>query len=148
MDVYNLTKEQAIEEHRKMWNWISYECLNRKCKVDKHAYFDKHPELKGGAFDGGCFLCTYIGNLCNLSRFEICSKCGCILNWPFDFKVSKEDLQFNCRCVNSRYRDFQLCSGREYERTSSIAREIAILEVNEKFEERLEELKNDYKEYL
>lgn len=34
-----LTREQTIAEHRKMWNWIAEECLRRKEKVEKADYF-------------------------------------------------------------------------------------------------------------
>ena len=34
-----LTREEAINEHRKMWNWIADETLKQKRKVNENEYF-------------------------------------------------------------------------------------------------------------
>ena len=52
-----LTKEQAIEEHRKMWRWIAEETEKRQWIVDKDDYIkqyfpDKH-------IYNNCFCCAY-----------------------------------------------------------------------------------------
>lgn len=36
-----LTKQEAVENHRKMWNWISSETLKRKRKVTEKDYFNE-----------------------------------------------------------------------------------------------------------
>lgn len=63
-----LTKEQAIREHRKMWNWLAEH--PDKCKSD-------YLELNNfGHINNDCFLCEYSNQ--NNGRF--CDK-DCILHW-------------------------------------------------------------------
>lgn len=52
-----LTKQQAVTEHRKMWDWIAEECLRRKVKVEKQDYFDRH-DIKDLP-DHFCWCCEY-----------------------------------------------------------------------------------------
>ena len=52
-----ITKSEAIENHRKMWNWIAEETLRQKCIVEKEEYFEAHgitdiPRYK-------CYCCEY-----------------------------------------------------------------------------------------
>ncbi len=57
----NLTREQAIVEHRKMWRWISRETLKRKKQVTKKIYFEeKHIPVAERPF-AGCYACEYDG---------------------------------------------------------------------------------------
>lgn len=60
----NLTREQAIYEHRKMWNWIADECLKRKRKVEKYEYFDEHP-VYGEIPQCYCWCCEYSDVYCS-----------------------------------------------------------------------------------
>lgn len=56
----NLTREQAIAEHRKMWNWIADEIDKIKAPCDIHDL--KCEYLKNSEFKyvlRGCFLCAY-----------------------------------------------------------------------------------------
>ena len=53
-----LTKEQAVSEFRKMWNWIADETERRKGVVFKEEYFVEHgmdPEDVANE----CYLCEY-----------------------------------------------------------------------------------------
>lgn len=64
-----LTREQAIAEHRKMWNWIAdeHEKGSMATKVDylcSHG-FDRNEMLSD------CFLCTFTRKCCY----------GCPLRW-------------------------------------------------------------------
>ena len=52
-----LTKNEAIANHRKMWNWIAEETLKQKCKVDKQDYFETH-EMTDIPFSY-CYCCEY-----------------------------------------------------------------------------------------
>lgn len=57
-----LTREQAIAEHRKMWIWIADE-------LEKGNYVDKPDYLKSHGFNSNeiiahCFLCTYTDGIC------------------------------------------------------------------------------------
>lgn len=47
-----MIREEAIEKHRKMWNWLADNPGKRKC--DYLNKFD--PEAK---LDGDCYLCEY-----------------------------------------------------------------------------------------
>ena len=55
-----LTREQAIAEHRKMWNWIAYRIEKTKTICD--IYDLKFEYLKKSEFEyvlRACFLCAY-----------------------------------------------------------------------------------------
>ena len=52
-----ITREQAIAEHRKMWNWIADETEKRGENVETIEYFLNH-DIKGTVF-GYCFCCEY-----------------------------------------------------------------------------------------
>lgn len=57
-----LTREQAIAEHRKMWNWIADErkkgsMVNKVDYLQSHG-FDRYEMLSD------CFLCTYTMKVC------------------------------------------------------------------------------------
>ena len=63
-----LTKERAIEEHRKMWNWIAEqyenvsEVLIELHNIDrlKNYYIkENHSELEDYEIDYNCFCCEY-----------------------------------------------------------------------------------------
>ena len=63
-----LTKEQAVKEPRKMWNWIAdqyenaTEVLIKLHDIDRlKNYYIKmnHPELKGQGIHCDCFCCEY-----------------------------------------------------------------------------------------
>ena len=46
-----LTREQAIMEHRKMWNWIADETLRLKRRVPKDNYFEAKQQTFGTSHD-------------------------------------------------------------------------------------------------
>ena len=55
-----LTREKAIEEHRKMWNWFAEQIeaskyVLRICDLKDEYFFEKH-EIRP---IGGCYLCQY-----------------------------------------------------------------------------------------
>jgi hypothetical protein len=51
-----MTKEQAMKEHRKLWEWIAFKTLREERKVRKHEYFQEKG-LKRITND--CFVCEY-----------------------------------------------------------------------------------------
>lgn len=59
MKLNNYTKQQAIEGHRKMWNWIADEIEKRKCECDisflKHCYCYENKLT----LITNCFCCEY-----------------------------------------------------------------------------------------
>lgn len=61
-----LTKEQAIEEHRKMWRWIAIETQKRQIPVKKEEYLKKY--FPDESIIKNCFCCEYDG-------FSECAYC-------------------------------------------------------------------------
>ena len=60
INLENITREEAIREHRKMWNWIATETLKRKKVVTKEDYIkfiglENRFELE----TNNCFCCLY-----------------------------------------------------------------------------------------
>ena len=67
-----LTKEKAIEEHRKMWNWIADEIIKRGKPVGEKEYIKLFfPEEQ---VESQSFLCEFVG------RDEECGD-ECPLDW-------------------------------------------------------------------
>ena len=61
MDINNLTKEQAIAEHRKMWNWIADRLEEHHPGYDVYMYKMEYME-KNFPYDNirnDCFCCQY-----------------------------------------------------------------------------------------
>ena len=69
----NLTREQAIAEHRKMWNWIADETNRLKRKVSKYKYFDvmRIDDIP----DNRCYCCEFF------KQNPFYCGCDCIINW-------------------------------------------------------------------
>lgn len=134
-----LTHEEAINEHRTMWRWISKESLKRKKKVSKEDYFKTHPNVLD--FDvrvdpnimhteirtyhgikNNCFLCEYVYGKENLNSF-FCSDCP--LCWPNNFCISIFG--------NGLYNDWVLLDDSDYKKASRLAKEIAELAAKESY---------------
>lgn len=76
-----LTREQAITEHRKMWNWIA-DCIEKfKMVIDivdqKRRYCMENIRYPVKNY---CFLCEYT---CNKNWEQDCKKCP--IKWPSEF---------------------------------------------------------------
>ena len=71
-----LTREQAIEEHRKMWNWIADETLKRRKCVYKRDYLETQ-NIKLFDLYVNCFLCHYARQFDD--GYKDCSRCP--LEW-------------------------------------------------------------------
>ena len=72
-----LTKEEAIEEHRKMWRWIAEETEKRQEIVYKEDYIEDYfPDEK---ISCDCFCCEYDeqkqGKNCKFCPIDWGSKC-------------------------------------------------------------------------
>lgn len=78
----NLTKEQAIEEHRKMWNWISdktselQQCMTKDDYIRGELLVDIDSEILLHT-NSSCFCCLYASNVAK--TVEKC-KC-CPIDW-------------------------------------------------------------------
>lgn len=106
-----LTREQAIAEHRKMWNWIADKTEKRKQKVFKSEYFYEN-NIRIIPF-AHCYCCQYI-----FDTSEGCNHNNCIINWG----ESKY-------CLNGYYRKWsESCDWKE---SARIAKVIASLPENE-----------------
>lgn len=121
-----LTIEQAITEHRKMWNWIADKIIRLKKLIDVYSYKKEYLYRKRlFDIDRYCFLCDYCRQ--NRKRFEVCEKCP--LDWG---DVSNRNFY---PCEGDAYsqdeRDYGLwwkCQkAKTWEEQARIAREIANL---------------------
>lgn len=108
-----LTREQAIEEHRKMWNWIADETLKQKRKVNENEYF-QHINLTDIPKDNS-FISEYI-----MQQMEI-TKTTSIDVILDNFEYGK---QF---AIPTAGDSFSYCDHNHYQNASIIAREIANL---------------------
>lgn len=115
-----LTKEKAIEEHRKMWNWIADQLENG---VVEEVYQLKRRYCKENGFDlmNDCFCCEYN------HHFHNCAHCPLI--W------GSEEFQRNTYCEPEFGESISIswwkanCHSRneEYAEAAIIARQIANL---------------------
>lgn len=126
----NLTREQAIIEHRKMWNWIAEECLKRKKKVLKADYlFNEnkryYPPLH-------CYCCGYAMQHVKDYDDGYPQRCRyCPIDWG-----SNGIRKFTCIEIfnNSNglireglYRKYELLNDNNYKVAASLAKQIAEL---------------------
>ena len=102
----NLTKTEAIENHRKMWRWLAEETEKRERKVEKKKYFEEH-----GIEDTPANMCY----CCEYARRSL-SECGhCPIDWP----------RGGCSCwLYSLW-----CGATDYHEAAELARQIAELPV-------------------
>ena len=75
-----LTFDEAIENHRKMWNWIADETEKRQKAVTKEEYF-KQNKLKSVFCE--CYCCQYAFDNSEIMRREDkCRDCEiCPIDW-------------------------------------------------------------------
>lgn len=60
----NLTKQQTIAEHRKMWRWIADETKKQGRMVEKAEYFDAMGISPEDRPAGNCYCCDYTDGNC------------------------------------------------------------------------------------
>lgn len=131
MEIQNLTLEQAIEEHHKMWYWISDFILNHDQKfIDsisimdiKLAYFDSETDKFDEEFKNKmllnhyCFLCAYSKNISRDYRCSFCpaiwnnhrctsNYCGGIGSPFFDFYLHKTEINAK-RVANINFKNIK-----------------------------------------
>lgn len=58
MDIMELAKEQAVKEHRKMWNWIA-EQLENGVESNVSQLKNKYCKASGVHLLDDCFCCNY-----------------------------------------------------------------------------------------
>lgn len=105
----NLSREETIANHRKMWNWIADETLKRKEKVFKDEYFKEYniPKYIMPPFE--CFCCEYTEYAGDPIK---CKKCP--IRWPYQL----------CR-LEGPYKNW--CDTFDYVEAAESARQIAEL---------------------
>lgn len=105
-----LTREQAIAEHRKMWSWIAGETERTGHKLEKRDYF-----IRNGISEKiflNCFCCEYVHQNGN----------GCVL-CPIDWG---NYIDGQNRCMESLLYDWTY-SCDSHEESAQLARQIANL---------------------
>lgn len=108
-----LTREEAIENHRKMWNWIADETELWQRKVYKEDYFEKN-KIKNAPYLK-CYCCEY-----NIRNNRLYCGENCIVNWE------NTDIIENTKdCTNSYYEDW--CCEEDWQEAARLARIIANL---------------------
>ena len=113
-----LTKEEAIREHRRMWNWIAEQyrqhgVRNRNIIHLKYEYLGIYrPEFL--PMESACFCCEYVKQ-----QGEGCKEC------PVVWGGNKERI-----CTSGEYRKLYLVRKNKFT-AESLAREIANLPVRE-----------------
>lgn len=106
-----LTREQAITEHRKMWNWIADEIEKQKiCKVIATLKRDYFILKYNEPFDAYCFLCLYVKQ-----RHVGCNECP--IKWEGGCCINKKETGIYDRCIKSG----------TWQEQSALARQIANL---------------------
>lgn len=129
-----LTREQAIAEHRKMWNWIADETLKRKEKVTKCDYLEIF--FPNQNINSLCFLCDYSANRKkseNVSynkHYKICER-FCPLKWGND---PKDTCVETYNTLDSGLFE-KWCYSRGYKKAADLARQIAELPEKEVVED-------------
>lgn len=81
-----LSREQAIKEHRKMWKWISRQIMKdykethsiKTITIYKKIYLENN--FKNEYISGSCFCCEYAHSK---SRFQRCTD-NCPLYWNLE----------------------------------------------------------------
>lgn len=106
-----LTREEAIENHRKMWNWIADETEKRKKAVFTEDYFIEHNL-------NSCFLYCYCCHYNKyINRSPNCETCP--VEWGGETGI--------CTDKDSPYFRFSLTHYYDYKNAAKYAREIANL---------------------
>ena len=69
-----LSLKEAVDGHRKMWNWIAAETVRQERKVCKNEYFD----AKDANLNHDCYCCEYDVQH-NREEDELCQ--NCFIDW-------------------------------------------------------------------
>lgn len=121
-----LTKEKAIEEHRKMWNWIADELEKPEILITKETVHDlkvRYCNANNWNLRNGCFCCEYDEQFAD----DRCMNCPIL--WGTEDMVD----DYYCECNTHEdidglwWESNNLAKDGEYEGASVIARQIANL---------------------
>lgn len=124
-----LTKEQAITEHRKMWNWIADQYKNRTDLLNKTKNINDlkccyiNVVFPGEKIDSDCFCCEYDNKFngtcecCPIEWYSIYDTCMC---------TDKDSDNNNLYGLIYGF-DHDKCFDEDYSYCASLARQIANL---------------------
>ena len=113
-----VTKEECIQGHRDMWNWIADTSMQIRKRVYPYDYF-KRQGIKNRP-SGNNFICEYNNNAFRSKRCKRCK--DCIIQWE-DYDGNKTKI-----CVGSIYSMFfHQIGAYDYKKAAEIARRIANL---------------------
>lgn len=76
-----LTREEAIQKHRELWNWIADETERRQDCVSKKEYFENIGVGRNEVPLNNCYCCEYAHNQTNTFGATKCESCPI---WSFD----------------------------------------------------------------
>lgn len=120
-----LTKEKAIEEHRKMWNWIADKLLEPETQEkQKNVHVLKRDYCRKNHLNilHACWCCEYDWQYVHI--YKRCSNC------PLEWGTEDEWDGYYCECINESGLWLianNLAGNRKYKEASEIARQIANL---------------------
>ena len=110
----SMTKKEAIENHKKMWNWIAEKTLERKRIVKKYEYFLENKRSIVPL--SRCYCCEY--DIEHSVEYP-CSSC------PIDFKGDNSFYKYFCMSKKSAFRNW--LEAKDYTKRAELARQIANL---------------------
>lgn len=127
-----LSKQKAMEEHRKMWNWIADQYRNGRndCVASlKDEYINCHTDYSADEIQNVCFCCQYAKEqLQKDGYFYMCDCC------PIDWDSEVEDYmcidRYEMDDSEGLYGELQYLSNRgshDYEAMAELAEKIANL---------------------
>ena len=120
----SLTKNHAVTEHRKLWNWVADATERREHCVDKWEYFIENELSTEKIPFQNCFCCEY--SILKSSKKDVDYCTFCPVQW------NTTDNSNDCKCVQGEYgRWSKAYRDGDYERAAKIARKIANLPVAE-----------------
>lgn len=126
-----ITVEQAVYEHRKMWNWIAEKTLQRKKKIIKEDYFEEHQlEYKKRPMYN-CWCCEFTED-CHL---DYCK--GCPLDWGNCINTCFYTIYTPTN--SALFTQWNCTSFKNYREAYRLAKEIANLPINPIYKEVFED---------
>lgn len=105
--------KKAIENHRKMWNWIADETEKQKRAVDKWEYYFAMKIFSKNIPFENCYCCEYT----IINQRDSCN--NCIVKWTDGGCMKTENSEYR-KWVNAKFRG-------DYKQAAKLARIIANL---------------------
>lgn len=97
-----LTREEAIQEHRKMWNWIAHETAITDRSVCKFDFFKNQKEYDARRYlelpRNFCWCCEYNKQKSLEENMRVSDCRFCPINWD------QEHIPIACEKTHSLYR--------------------------------------------